>query len=79
MLPAIERALANEQDAGIKALLTLTQATIQLSSSDKPKRIAAIRALAESRDPNTKMLLLPLLEKKGARFQGVRQRRARRG
>ncbi len=69
MLPAIERALANEQDAGIKALLTLTQATIQLSSSDKPKRIAAIRALAESRDPNTKMLLLPLLEKKGTDFK----------
>jgi urea transport system permease protein len=69
MLPAIERALAKEQDAGIKALLTLTRATIQLSSSDKPKRIAAIRALAESRDPNTKMLLLPLLEKNGTEFK----------
>ena len=68
MLPAIERALAKEDDAGIKALLTLTQATIQLSSSDKALRIAAIRALAESRDPKTKMLLLPLVEKKGADF-----------
>src|SRR4029453_8048945 len=69
MLPAIERALAIEQDAAIKTLLGLTQATIQLASSDKPKRIAAIRALAESRDPNTKMLLLPLLEKKGQDFK----------
>ena len=68
MLPAIERALANEPDAGIKALLTLTRATIQLSSGDKPQRIAAIRALAESRDPKTKMLLLPLVEKKGTEF-----------
>ena len=68
MLPAIERALAKEQDPEIKPLLTLTQATIRLSSSDKPQRIAAIRALAESRDPKTKMLLLPLVEKKGAEF-----------
>ena len=68
MLPAIERALAKEQDPEIKPLLTLTQATIRLSSSDKPQRIAAIRALADSRDPKTKMLLLPLVEKKGAEF-----------
>ena len=68
MLPAIERAMAKEPDAEIKALLALTQATIRLSSGDKDVRIAAIRALAESRDPNTKMLLLPLLEKKGADF-----------
>ncbi|MEO8676416.1 MAG: urea ABC transporter permease subunit UrtB [Casimicrobiaceae bacterium] len=68
MLPAIERALAKEQDPVIKPLLALTQATIRLSSSDKPQRIAAIRALAESRDPKTKMLLLPLVERKGAEF-----------
>jgi urea transport system permease protein len=68
MLPAIERALGSEQDAEVKALLALAQAKIQLSSSDKGVRVAAIRALAESRDPNTKMLLLPLLEKKGADF-----------
>ena len=41
---------------------------MQLASSDKPTRLGAIRALAESRDPNTKTLLLPLLEKKGADF-----------
>ena len=68
MLPVVQRALAKEQDAEIKALLTLTQATVQLASTDKPTRIGAIRALAESRDPNTKTLLLPLLEKKGSDF-----------
>jgi urea transport system permease protein len=68
MLPVIQRALAKEQDAEIKALLTLTQATVQLASTDKPTRLGAIRALAESRDPNTKTLLLPLLEKKGSDF-----------
>jgi urea transport system permease protein len=60
--------MAQEQDAEIKALLALTQAMIRLSSEDKDQRIAAIRALAESRDPNTKMLLLPLIEKKGNDF-----------
>ena len=68
MLPAIERALAKEEDAEIKALLTLTRATVQLASTDKATRIAAIRALAESRDPNTRTLLLPLRERKGAEF-----------
>jgi urea transport system permease protein len=68
MLPAIELALAKEQDPDIKSLLTLTRAAIRLSSSDKPQRIAAIRALAESRDPKTKMLLLPLVERKGAGY-----------
>jgi urea transport system permease protein len=68
MLPVIQRALEKEQDAQIKLLLTLTQATVQLTSTDKPTRIGAIRALAESRDSNTKTLLLPLLEKKGADF-----------
>ncbi len=68
MLPVIQRALAKEQDEQIKALLTLTQATVQLASSDKPTRLGAIRALAESRDPNTKTLLLPLLDKTGSDF-----------
>ena len=68
MLPVIQRALAKEQDAQIKALLLLTEATVQLGSTNKAVRVAAIRALAESRDPNTKTLLLPLLEGKGGEF-----------
>jgi urea transport system permease protein len=68
MLPAIRRAVDREPDAEVKSLLILTRATIELGSQDKTTRIGAIRALAESRDSNTKTLLLPLLEKKGAEF-----------
>jgi urea transport system permease protein len=63
MLPAIEAALDKERDAEIRPLLALTRATLQLTSSDKATRLAAIRALAESRDPNAKTLLLPLIER----------------
>ena len=68
MLPAIRARGRPEQDAEIKGLLTLSRATIEFASPDKATRIGAIRALAESRDSNTKMLLLPLLEKKGGEF-----------
>ena len=68
MLPAIRRAQEHEQDPEIRGLLTLARSTIELASDDKPTRIGAIRALADSRDPNTKTLLLPLIEKKGAEF-----------
>jgi len=68
MLPAIRRAVDREQDAEIRSLLTLSRATIELGSPDKTTRIGAIRALAESRDPNTKTLLLPLLDRKGGDF-----------
>jgi len=67
-LPAIRRAQEHEQDPEIKGLLTLARSTNELASDDKATRIGAIRALAESRDPNTKMLLLPLIERKGAEF-----------
>jgi urea transport system permease protein len=65
MLPAIDRALANEADAEVKDLLSLTRASVQLASSDKATRVAAIRALAESNNPSTKTLLLGVLEKNG--------------
>ncbi len=68
LLPAIRRAQEREQDPEIKGLLTLARSTVELGSDDKATRIGAIKALAESRDPNTKTLLLPLLEKKGAEF-----------
>src|SRR5580765_4028777 len=54
MLPAIRRAQDREQDPEIKSLLALSRSTIELGSEDKATRIGAIRALAESRDPNTK-------------------------
>ncbi len=68
MLPAIRRAEDREQDALIRSLLSLSRATIELGSQDKTARLSAIRALAESRDPNTRTLLLPLIEKKSGEF-----------
>jgi urea transport system permease protein len=65
MLPAIAKALAIEQDAEIRGLLAFAQATVELGSSDKAKRVAAIRALGGSNSASTKTLLLGLLEKKG--------------
>src|SRR5437867_3647138 len=67
-LPAISAALAKESDAEIKALLALTQASIQLASTDKATRLRAIRALSESNNSNTKTLLLGVLEQKGGQF-----------
>jgi urea transport system permease protein len=67
-LPALTRALAREQDAEIRSLLVLTQASLQLQSKDRAVRLKAIAELAKSNNPNTKTLLLPLLEKKGADF-----------
>ncbi len=68
LLPAIDAALARESDADIKGLLLLTQASIRLTSGDKATRLEAVRALAESNNSNTKMLLLGLLEQKGDTF-----------
>src|SRR5207247_4157428 len=63
-LAAITTALAKESDAEIKELLSQTQASIQLASTDRATRIAAIRTLAESSNPSTKTLLLGVLEQK---------------
>ena len=65
MLPLIGNALARESDPQIKKLLTLVQASVQLKSADAAVRMTAVKALAQSESPNTKMLLLALLEKKG--------------
>jgi urea transport system permease protein len=63
MLPLVKKALARESDPAIKSLLLHTAATMELKSGDKATRIAAVRTLGESSDPNMKLLLLPLLEK----------------
>ncbi len=52
-LAAITTALAKETDAEIKELLSQTRASIQLASTDRATRIAAIRTLAESSNPST--------------------------
>jgi len=68
MLPAIDKAYAAEQDAEIKALLTLTRASLQFTSEDPATRLSAAKALADSDDPNTRTLLLSRLEKNGDQF-----------
>ena len=62
MLPLVKKALAKETDAEIKGLLENTSASMELKSADKSTRILAIKTLGGSSNPNTKMLLLPLLE-----------------
>ncbi|OUL99970.1 urea ABC transporter permease subunit UrtB [Variovorax sp. JS1663] len=56
-LPLVEKALAAESDARIKATLELVRAASMLSSPDKARRIEAIKALGESKSPDTKLLL----------------------
>ncbi|HTP97082.1 MAG TPA: urea ABC transporter permease subunit UrtB [Burkholderiales bacterium] len=63
MLPLVKKALPKETDPEIKSLLELIQATLELKSGDKELRLAAVRTLAQSNNPNTKTLLLPLLER----------------
>jgi urea transport system permease protein len=68
MLPSIQRALAKESDAEVKSLLALAKAKATLGSPDLAVRLAAVKALGDSTDPNTKQLLLPLLERNGDAF-----------
>jgi urea transport system permease protein len=64
LLPAISTALAKESDPEIKGMLQMTQASIQLNSSDKATRLAALRSLADSNQASTKTLLLGVLAQK---------------
>ena len=68
LLPAISAAIAKETDPEVQGLLSLAKASVQLASSDKDTRLAAIRALADSNNSNTKTLLLAVLEQKDGNF-----------
>ncbi|MGQ0651933.1 MAG: urea ABC transporter permease subunit UrtB, partial [Betaproteobacteria bacterium] len=57
-LPLVKKALDQEKDAEVKALLENTLAGLQLKSGDKAARIAAIGTLAQSSHPNARTLLL---------------------
>ena len=67
-LPLVEKALAAETDAEIRALLGLVRANVKLKSPNKAARLEAIDALGASTHAGTKALLLALLEKRGAEF-----------
>jgi urea transport system permease protein len=62
MLPLVKRALATEADVEIRALLEMTEATIEVNSADGETRLAAIHKLRASRDPGVRTLLIKLLE-----------------
>ena len=57
-LPLVDKAIAAETDAGLKASLVLLKAAAQLGSADQAKRLAAAKALTGSGSPATRSLLL---------------------
>ncbi len=64
MLPLIERALAKETNPEVKALLVQASAAIALKSPEAARRRQAVQRLALSENPQTKLMLASLLEKK---------------
>ncbi len=56
-VPLIEKALAAETSAAVKAKLQLVQDASLLNSQDKAKRLAAAKALGDNKNPDTKLLL----------------------
>ncbi|MED5617855.1 urea ABC transporter permease subunit UrtB [Ideonella sp. BN130291] len=60
-LPLIAKAEAAETDPALKAQLTVLKAAVQVASSDKARRLDAVRALASSDQPATRSLLLERL------------------
>ncbi|MDR1708212.1 MAG: urea ABC transporter permease subunit UrtB [Candidatus Accumulibacter sp.] len=73
MAPLIARALEKENDAKIRALLTLAHAQASLADADPERRLAAVGALAESSSPAVRGLLLPLTDKEKEADAGVRR------
>ena len=60
-LPLIEKALAKEQNADIKALLGMVRAAALLGSTDKARRLEAAALLGASTQASTKTVLLSRL------------------
>ena len=56
-LVLLEKALAAETDPAIKAQMELARAAALLGSADKTKRLEAAKAIAQSRTPETLLLL----------------------
>src|SRR3954469_3752363 len=57
MLPLVKKALDNEGDLEIRPLLELAEASMEMKSPDRPRRLAAIRKLGSFPSPNSKTLL----------------------
>jgi urea transport system permease protein len=56
-LPLLDKALAAEVVPTLKSQLTLARAAAMMGSADKAKRLEAAKALADSKDPATQLLL----------------------
>jgi urea transport system permease protein len=56
-LPLLEKALSAETVPALKSQLALARAAAMLGSKDKNKRLEAAKALADSKDPATQLLL----------------------
>jgi urea transport system permease protein len=63
MKPLVRKALERETDADLKADLAMISASMDLKSTDREIRIAAVKRLGGSSNPATKTLLLPLADK----------------
>ena len=72
LAPVLARALAQESEAGIKALLTTAHAQANLGNADPALRMAAVQALAGASSPAVRSLLMPLTEKAGEPDDKVR-------
>jgi urea transport system permease protein len=73
MLPLVKRALARETDPSIRSSLANIAAAMELKSPEAATRLAAIRLLGASSNPNTKTLLLGLVEAGGEPDENVRR------
>jgi urea transport system permease protein len=62
MLPLISKALQTERDPATRALLEQTRAALEITSGNRDTRIAAIRALGQSSNPNSRTLLVAVLD-----------------
>ena len=57
-LPLLDKALAAEKVPALRDQLELARAATLLNSADKTQRLAAAKALGESKNPNTQLLLI---------------------
>ena len=62
LVAILEKALAKETDPQVRRLLKLAHAQANLASPDVALRLAAVQALGDDPTPNTRNLLLPLLQ-----------------
>ncbi len=59
-IPVLERALAQEQDAEVKKMVAQAHALMALKSPDPAQRLAAVKTLGESGNPNLKIQFVAL-------------------